>query len=90
MWATWFAAAEGHVGWNLWSQDSKALYFETYKADHVAWWRIGVGEKTPTKIADLPDERSLLYSQTLAPDGGALYARDLSTSEIYALHLSEK
>ena len=90
VWTTWFTTQEGHAGWNLWSQDSRALYFQTDKADHLAWWRIGVGEKTPTKIVDLPDERILNYSQTLAPDCSALYARDLSTSEIYALHLSEK
>ena len=26
-WTTWFTSDEGYVGWNLWSQDSKALYF---------------------------------------------------------------
>ena len=54
--------------------------------------RIGVGNQTPMKIADLQDQR-LDPSNAwpiLAPDGGVLYTRDLSTYEIYALHLSEK
>ncbi len=90
-WTTWFTAQEGHVAWNLWSQDNKALYFATDKADHIEYWRIGVGNQTPMKIADLQDEHLEDYqSPVLAPDGGVLYTRDLSTYEIYALHLSEK
>ncbi|MGC1421035.1 MAG: winged helix-turn-helix domain-containing protein [Terracidiphilus sp.] len=92
VWTTWFTADEGHVGWNLWSPDSRDLYFATVKADHIEYWRIGVGNQTPMKIADLQDQR-LDPSNAwpiLAPDGGVLYTRDLSTYEIYALHLSEK
>lgn len=92
MWTTWFTVKEGHLGFNLWSQDSRALYFATDEGEYWAYWRIGVGDPTPMKIADLPDEALLSYYQwpILAPDGGILYTRDRSTGEIYALHLSEK
>lgn len=99
-WTTWFRTTQftpeqGHVRWvgtNLWSQDSKTLYFSTNKDDNVAYWRIGVGSQSPTKVADLIDESFLGGTEwpTLTPDGGVLYTRDLSTYEIYALHLSEK
>jgi len=44
------------------------------------------------KIADLIDEGLLggIVWPILAHDGGVVYTRDLSTYEIYALHLSEK
>ncbi len=92
VWTTWFTAEEGHVGYNLWSQDSKTLYFWTDKADRNAYWRLGVGNQTPVKITDLPDEPFIPYHWwvLLAPDGGILYTRDASTHEMYALHLSEK
>ena len=35
VWTTWFTADEGNVGWNLWSPDSRDLYFATDKADHI-------------------------------------------------------
>ena len=82
--------AEGaHVGYNLWSPDSRALYFLIDTADHSTYWRLAVGKQTAVKIADLPDERAI-YWPLLAPDGGILYTRDLRKSEIYAVHLSEK
>ena len=80
----------GHVGWNLCSLDSKALYFVTDKAGHSAWWRIGLGERAPKRKIDLPQEQRFDNWLTLTPDGNALYTRDRGLTEIYALHLSEK
>lgn len=94
-WTTWLTTEQIHIRWvgfNSWSHDSKALYFATNQGDHIAYWRIGVGNQLPAKIADLNDEH-LLGSTVwpiLAPDGSVIYTRDLSTYEIYALHLSEK
>lgn len=94
-WTTWLTTEQIQVRWvgfNLWSQDSKALYFATNKDDHIAYWRLGLGSRAPVKIADLFDE-GLLGGRVwpiLAPDGSVVYTRDLSTYEIYALHLSEK
>lgn len=84
VWTTWLTAQEGHVGWQLWSPDSRAIYFTSDKADHIAYWRIAVGNQTPIKIADLPDEALYPYHEapSLAPDGGILYARDRSSHEI--------
>ena len=89
-WTTWFTSNEGNVGWNLWSLDSKALYFVTDKAGHSAWWRIGLGERAPKRKIDLPQEQRFDNWLTLTPDGNALYTRDRGLTEIYALHLSEK
>jgi Tol biopolymer transport system component/DNA-binding winged helix-turn-helix (wHTH) protein len=86
-WTTWFASEQGHVASNSWSQDSRALYFLTDKAGNEIYWRIGVGNQTPKKIVDLPDEQ---LAPILAPDGGVVYMRDLTTFEIYAIHLNEK
>lgn len=36
------------------------------------------------KVVDLPDERSFPFSIHLAPDGGVLHVRNLSTDEIHA------
>lgn len=90
-WTTRFKTEEGRVGWNLWSQDSKFLYFVTY-AERLGYWRLGVGNQSPQKITDLPEERNYTSNTgpILAPDGSIVYTRDLSTQEIYALHLSEK
>ena len=86
VWTTWFTSEHGHVEWNSWSKDSRALYFATDKAGNEIYWRIGVGNQTPKKIADLPNEQ---FAPILAPDGGVVYMRDLTTYEIYALHLSK-
>jgi Tol biopolymer transport system component len=87
VWTIWFTAKEGHVAWNSWSQDSKALYFATDETGNQGYWRIDVGNKIPKKIADLPDQN---LWPVLAPDGSLIYTRDLSIYEVYALHLSEK
>ena len=39
-WTTWFTAREGHVGWNSWSHDSKALYFATDKTGNKGYYQI--------------------------------------------------
>jgi Tol biopolymer transport system component/DNA-binding winged helix-turn-helix (wHTH) protein len=87
VWTMWFTSEQGHVGWNSWSKDSRALYFLTDKAGNQIYWRIDVGKQTPKKIVDLPDEQ---LAPILAPDGGIVYTHDLTTYEIYAIHLNEK
>jgi DNA-binding winged helix-turn-helix (wHTH) protein/Tol biopolymer transport system component len=97
LWTNWFTAAPGKApgfaDWLLWSRDSKTLYFFNYNATyHLEVWRLDLGRPTPTRIAEVPEERFFFWQQgpTMAPDGGIIYTRNLSKSEIYALHLSEK
>lgn len=91
-WSTWFTAQE-EVGSNQWSLDGRALYFLNRKTKDgpLAWWRIGLGERTPTKVMELPDERVVGRWYGLELDGSSSYfTRDLTSTEIYAIHLSEK
>ena len=93
VWTTWFTAQEGVVGWNLWSPDSRALYFTNDQGKDVplAWLRIGIGEQRPTKVMDLPDEHVIPGNwYNLGPDGASYFTRDLTSYELYAIHLSEK
>ena len=92
VWRTWFTAQE-EVGSNQWSPDGRSLYFlnRQTKDSPVAWWRIGLAEREPTKVMDLPDERILGSWYGLEPDGSSAYfTRDLTSTEIYAIRLSDK
>lgn len=92
VWSTWFTAKE-EVGSNQWSPDGRSLYFLNRKSRDapLAWWRIGLGERTPKKIMELPDERILGWWYGLEADGSSSYfTRDLTSKEIYAIRLSYK
>jgi eukaryotic-like serine/threonine-protein kinase len=91
-WSDW-VTEPGAFGFPNWSADSEYLYYDSGEAtEHPTFRRVKVGETHSEQVADL---KGLLgyrgppaYGWSgLAPDGSALFARDLSTDEIYALEL---
>jgi len=91
-WSDW-VTEPGALGFPIWSTDSEYLYYDSGGAtQHPTFRRVKVGETHSEQVADL---KGLLgyrgppvYGWSgLAPGGSALFARDLSTDEIYALEL---
>jgi len=91
---TWFdwVTEPGAFGFPNWSQDGKYLYYDIAFTEHQTFRRVKVGQNHSELVADL--KGLLRYSAApafawsgLAPNGSALFDRDLSTDEIYALDL---
>jgi len=90
-WSDWINEP-GAIGFPTWSRDGNYLYYDTISTDHPTFRRVKVGQTRSELVVDLKDLRR--YSLTLvgawsglAPDGSALFVRDLSTDEIYSLDL---
>ena len=90
-WSVWIDEP-GAIGFPTWSADGKFLYYDTNFDQHSTFRRVRVGETRSELVADLQSLRR--YSawpvfgwSGLAPDGSALFTRDLSSDEIYALDL---
>jgi eukaryotic-like serine/threonine-protein kinase len=90
-WSDW-VTEPGQFGFPNWSADSEYLYYDTTNTEHPAFRRVKVGKNHSELVADL--KGLLRYSAPpayawsgLVPDGSALFDRDLSTVEIYALEL---
>jgi eukaryotic-like serine/threonine-protein kinase len=91
-WSDWLAE-NGMVGFMSWSPDSKCLYYDNIFTEHATFRRIRVGSTRSELVNDLKNLRRYMapvagWWSGIAPDGSALFARDLSTDEIYALDLS--
>ncbi len=90
-WSDWITEP-GIVGYLNWSQDGSYLYYDSAYSDHPTFCRVKVGQTHSELLVDL---KGLLRYITppadgwsgIAPDGSALFIRDLSTDEIYALDL---
>ena len=90
-WSDWITEP-GTVGYLNWSQDGGYLYYDSAFSDHPTFRRVKVGQTHSELLVDL---KGLLRYITqpavgwsgIAPDGSALFIRDLSTDEIYALDL---
>jgi eukaryotic-like serine/threonine-protein kinase len=91
-WGKWFESAEGSVGYPSWSSDGGAICYTSYLTTHPAVWHLAVGSSKPEMIADLTGEKR--YGERwgawsgLTPDGSALFVRDVSTEEIYAVDVN--
>jgi eukaryotic-like serine/threonine-protein kinase len=90
-WSDWINEP-GAIGFPTWSRDGNYLYYDTISTDRPTFRRVRVGQTRSELIVDLKDLRR--YTLTLvgawsglAPDGSALFVRDLSTDEIYSLDL---
>ena len=90
-WSDWVNEREA-IGFPNWSRDGNYLYYDTISNDHPSFRRVKVGQNRSELVVDLKDLRR--YSLTLvgawsglAPDGSALFVRDLSTDEVYSLDL---
>ena len=90
-WLDW-VSEPGVIGFPNWSQDGRYLYYDNAFADHPTFRRVKVGQTHSELIADLKGLLRYLHPPAygwsgIAPDGSALFVRDLSTDEIYALDL---
>jgi eukaryotic-like serine/threonine-protein kinase len=90
-WSDWINEP-GIVGFPNWSQDGNYVYYDTTNTDHPTFRRVKVGQTHSELLVDLTG--ILRYSNApaygwsnIAPDGSALFDRDRSTDEIYALDL---
>ena len=89
----WTEAFGSIMGYEIWSQDGKYIYFESFNqdvGDRIV--RLRLSDRKIEKVVDLKD-LGLGQGGTfghwfgLAPDDSPLVARDLSTQEIYALEM---
>jgi Tol biopolymer transport system component/DNA-binding winged helix-turn-helix (wHTH) protein len=90
-WSKWIDET-GSIGFLTWSPDGKYLYYDTTATEHPAFRRAKVGQSRSELLLQLRDFNEytdpLIGAWTgLAPDGSALFVRDLSAREIYALDL---
>ncbi len=90
-WSDWITEP-GTVGYLNWSQDGSYLYYDSALSDHPTFRRVKVGQTHSELLVDLKGLPRYLAPPAvgwsgIAPDGSALFTRDLSTDEIYALDL---
>jgi Tol biopolymer transport system component/DNA-binding winged helix-turn-helix (wHTH) protein len=90
-WSDWITEPEA-IGFPNWSTDAHHLYYDVAFSDHPTFRRIQVGQTHSELLADLKTltrfkSRAAGPWSNIAPDGSALFVRDLSTDEIYALDL---
>jgi hypothetical protein len=90
-WSNWITEP-GPFGFPNWSPDGHYLYYDIAFSDHPTFQRIQVGKTRSELLADLKaltrfKSRGAGPWSNVAPDGSALFVRDLSTDEIYALDL---
>ena len=90
-WSDWITEP-GAFGFPNWSPDGHYLYYDVAFSDHPTFRRIQVGQTRSELLADLKaltrfKSRAAGPWSSIAPDGAALFVRDLSTDEIYALDL---
>jgi eukaryotic-like serine/threonine-protein kinase len=90
-WLDWITEPGG-FGFLNWSSDGHYLYYDIAFSDHPTFQRIPVGQTRSELLADLKaltrfKSRAAGPWSNIAPDGSALFVRDLSTDEIYALDL---
>jgi Tol biopolymer transport system component/DNA-binding winged helix-turn-helix (wHTH) protein len=90
-WSNWITEP-GAFGFPNWSPDGHYLYYDIAFSDHPTFQRIQVGHTRSELLADLKaltrfKSRAAGPWSDIAPDGSALFVRDLSTDEIYVLDL---
>jgi Tol biopolymer transport system component len=90
-WSEW-SHETASVGFPTWSRDGKYLYYDSEFTGRPDYGRVKVGQAHREVLVGL--KGLSLYGADfigawtgLAPDGSALFVRDLSTQEVYALEL---
>lgn len=91
-WSEWTKEA-GTIGFLTWSPDGKYLYYDETSTAHPTFRRVKVGQTRSELLLRLSGLNeytdSLIGAWTgLAPDGSALFVRDLSAREVYSLSLN--
>jgi len=89
-WSDWINE-QGAIGFPTWSPDGRYVYYDRVSTSEPSFRRVRVGEIRSEPLIDLKDLPRYFSAvgpwSGLTPDGSALFARNLSTDEIYALDL---
>jgi hypothetical protein len=90
-WSEWINET-GDIGFPNWSRDGNYLYYDSTFSEHPTLRRVKLGQTRSEFLLDITNlhryQDSLIGVWSgLAPDGSAIFVRDLSTEEIYALDL---
>jgi eukaryotic-like serine/threonine-protein kinase len=89
-WSDWINEP-GAIGFPTWSPDGRYVYYNRVSTSEPSFRRVRVGEIRSEPLIDLKDLPRYFSPigpwSGLTPDGSALFARNLSTDEIYALDL---
>lgn len=87
----WTQVFDSPVGYLLWSRDGKYIYFQDmHNAERIV--RLRISDRKLENIVDIKNVGRVTTGTFvdwfgLAPDDSPLFARDISTSEIYALEM---
>lgn len=89
-WSEWINEP-GAVAYPMWSSDGNYVYYSRVSTGQPDFRRARLGQNRSESLIDLKDlprySSSIGAWSGLAPDGSALFVRNLSTDEIYALDL---
>jgi serine/threonine protein kinase/Tol biopolymer transport system component len=90
-WSEWVNET-GSIDFPTWSRDGNYLYYDSTFSDHPTFRRVKVGQTRSELVLDVTNlhrygDQLIGEWSGLAPDGSALFVRDLSTQEVYALEL---
>src|SRR5215467_9608543 len=90
-WSNWITDPGG-FGFPNWSPDARYLYYDIAFSEHPTLQRSQVGKTRSELLVDLKaltrfKSRAAGPWSNIAPNGSALFVRDLSTDELYALDL---
>ena len=84
-WSKWIETPDSTISYPAWSRDSKYIYYDNLNE----YRRIGVNQHQSEFVASLKNLRQFNGRwgtwSTVSPDGYPLFARDISTQDIYAL-----
>jgi serine/threonine protein kinase len=75
------------LGGPSWSKDGAYIYYVNRSADGSTYLRIKVGGSKPELVVDFGSLHLYSFMPGLTPDGSALFTRDVSADEIYALEI---
>jgi len=88
-WKEWINEP-GALAYPTWSRDGRYVYYDNFSTKSPGYRRVKVGQTRSEFLIDLKDLHRLGFFSMwsgIAPDGSALFTRDLSTDEIYSLDL---
>ena len=90
-WSKWLTES-GNIAYPTWTKDSTYLYFDNFLTGHPTARRVKLGASQSEELFSLSELSRFQGMMSgvwsgLTPDNSRLYARDLSTQEIYALDL---
>jgi len=85
-WTDW-VSEPGAISYPTWSRDGQYVYYSSF-SKNPGYRRVKVGQTRTEVFADLKDLHAFGNSWSgLTPGGAALFVRDVSSDEIYALEL---